>query len=88
VAEGTLYALRARDGGLRWQYPADVTSHPVLAGGMLYTLGVRGGGSRRTVLHAIRTADGANQWATPAPPGGVLATDGQVVCAVEGEEVG
>jgi serine/threonine-protein kinase len=88
VAEGTLYALRARDGGLRWQYPADVTSHPVLAGGMLYTLGVRGGGSRRTVLHAIRTADGAHQWDTPAPPGGVLATDGQVVCAVEGEEVG
>ena len=87
VAEGTLYALRARDGGLRWQYPADVTSHPVVAGGMLYTLGVRGG-SRRTVLHAIRTADGAHQWDTPAPPGGVLATDGQVVCAVEGEEVG
>jgi outer membrane protein assembly factor BamB len=55
---------------------------------MLYTLGVRGGGSRRTVLHAIRTADGAHQWDTPAPPGGVLATDGQVVCAVEGEEVG
>jgi serine/threonine-protein kinase len=87
VAEGTLYALRARDGGLRWQYPADVTSHPVVAGGMLYTLGVRDG-SRRTVLHAIRTADGAHQWDTPAPPGGVLATDGQVVCAVEGEEVG
>ena len=87
VAEGTLYALRARDGGLRWQYPADVTSHPVVAGGMLYTLGVKGG-SRRTVLHAIRTADGAHQWDTPAPPGGVLATDGQVVCAVEGEEVG
>jgi len=88
VAEGTLYALRARDGGLRWQYPADVTSHPVVAGGMLYTLGVKGGGSTRTVLHAIRTADGAHQWDTPAPPGGVLATDGQVVCAVEGEEVG
>jgi serine/threonine-protein kinase len=87
VAEGTLYALRARDGGLRWQYPADVTSHPVVAGGMLYTLGVRGG-STRTVLHAIRTADGAHQWDIPAPPGGVLATDGQVVCAVEGEEVG
>ena len=87
VAEGTLYALRARDGHLRWQYPADVTSHPVVAGGMLYTLGVRGG-STRTVLHAIRTADGAHQWDTPAPPGGVLATDGQVICAVEGEEVG
>jgi outer membrane protein assembly factor BamB len=89
VAEGVLYALRAQDGGLRWQYPADVTSHPVVAGGMLYTLGVRNGsGGTRTVLHAIRAADGAHQWDTPAPPGGVLATDGQVVCAVEGEEVG
>ena len=89
VAEGTLYALRARDGRLRWQYPADVTSHPVVASGMLYTLGVRNvSGGTRTVLHAIRAADGAHQWDTPAPPGGVLATDGQVVCAVEGEEVG
>ncbi|HEV8222241.1 MAG TPA: PQQ-binding-like beta-propeller repeat protein, partial [Streptosporangiaceae bacterium] len=89
VAEGTLYALRAQDGGLRWQYPADVTSHPVVANGMLYTLGVRNGsGGTRTVLHAIRASDGAHQWDTPAPPGGVLATDGQVVCAVEGEEVG
>jgi len=89
VAEGILYALRARDGRLRWQYPADVTSHPVVANGMLYTLGVRNfPGGTRTVLHAIRAADGAHQWDTPAPPGGVLATDGQVVCAVQGEEVG
>jgi outer membrane protein assembly factor BamB len=90
VAEGVLYALRARDGGLRWQYPADVTSHPVVHGGMLYTLGVKNvaGGGTRTVLYAIRTADGARQWDIPAPPGGVLATDGQVVSAVEGEEAG
>jgi outer membrane protein assembly factor BamB/tRNA A-37 threonylcarbamoyl transferase component Bud32 len=89
VAEGVLYALRARDGGLRWQYPADVTSHPVIAAGILYTLGVKNvPGGTRNVLHAIRAADGGHQWDTPAPPGGVLATDGQVICAVENEEIG
>ena len=60
-----LDALRARDGGLRWQYPADVTSHPVVAGGMLYTLGVKGGGTGggSTTVPCLRIRrDGQEEW--------------------------
>jgi outer membrane protein assembly factor BamB len=90
IAEGTLYAVSGEHGTLLWQYPADVTSDFVVHGGMLYTLGAedRAGGQTQSLLRAIRTLDGRQAWETQGPLGGVVVTDGQVVCAAPNVEVG
>jgi outer membrane protein assembly factor BamB len=84
--DGTVYALRARDGGKLWEFRtgAPVQSQIVVAGGMVFA------GSGDDSVYALRARDGGKLWAfrTGGSVGsGIAATDGTVFAASGDESI-
>jgi outer membrane protein assembly factor BamB len=79
VGTNDLFALGSQDGSGRWDILAQLNSNAVIQAGSLYVLASNRGSP--TTLRAFPLTDPVQRWETPGPPGGVLATDGSVICA-------